>query len=173
MKNMIKKIRIIKKKILCSMYTRAAYRKAGSVGKNLKVYFPVKLTKNTFIGNDCGFNELKIFGHGKVTIGDNFHSGRDCKIITHVHNYDEGVTIPFDNTFIVRDIQIEDFVWIGSYVIILGGVTLGEGCIIQAGSVVVNDIPPMAIAGGHPAKVFKYRDTEHFTKLKNEKKFLK
>ncbi len=37
---------------------------------------------------------------------------------------------------------------------------------------VVNDIPPMAIAGGHPAKVFKYRNVEHFQKLKREGKFL-
>lgn len=36
-----------------------------------------------------------------------------------------------------------------------GGVTIGEGAIIQAGSVVVSDIPKYAIAGGSPAKVFK------------------
>ena len=48
----------------------------------------------------------------------------------------------------------------------LGGVHIGEGAIIQAGSVVVSDIPPYAIAGGHPAKVFKYRDIDHFEYLK-------
>jgi acetyltransferase-like isoleucine patch superfamily enzyme len=50
-------------------------------------------------------------------------------------------------------------------------VTVGEGSIIQAGSVVVKDIPKYAIAGGHPAKVFKYRDIEHYKKLKMENKF--
>ena len=55
--------------------------------------------------------------------------------------------------------------------IILSGVKVGEGAIIQAGSVVVSDIPPCAIAGGHPAKVFKYRDKAHYDKLKYEKKF--
>ena len=53
----------------------------------------------------------------------------------------------------------------------LAGVTIGEGAIIQAGSVVVSNIPDYAIAGGHPAKVFKYRDIEHYTKLKSEGKF--
>ena len=54
---------------------------------------------------------------------------------------------------------------------VLGGVTLGEGCIIQAGSVVVSDIPDCAIAGGHPAKVFKYRDIRHYEELKLSKCF--
>jgi len=53
----------------------------------------------------------------------------------------------------------------------LGDVTIGEGAIIQAGSVVVNDIPKYTIAGGHPAKVFKYRDAAHYERLKEEGKF--
>ena len=40
-----------------------------------------------------------------------------------------------------------------------------------SGSVVVNNIPKYGIAGGHPAKVFKYRDKEHYEKLKNQGKF--
>ena len=68
--------------------------------------------------------------------------------------------------------MIGDNVWIGDRVIILGGAVIGEGAIIQAGSVVIGEIPPMAIAGGHPAKVFKYRDMGHYIKLKNEGKFL-
>ena len=56
-------------------------------------------------------------------------------------------------------------------VIVLGGVTIGEGAIIQAGSVVVNDIPKYAIAGGHPAKVFAARDIAHYEELKALGKF--
>ena len=66
---------------------------------------------------------------------------------------------------------IEDNVWIGNHVISLPGVTIKEGAIIQAGSVVVGDIEKCGIAGGHPAKVFKYRDIEHYEKLKSERKF--
>lgn len=57
------------------------------------------------------------------------------------------------------------------WVIVLGGVTIGEGAIIQAGSVVVSDIPDCAIAGGHPAKVFKDRDQDHYHRLKQEGRF--
>ena len=67
--------------------------------------------------------------------------------------------------------MIEDNVWLGNRVTILPGVTIGEGAIIQAGSTVVRDIEKYAIAGGHPAKVFKYRDIDHYEKLKNEGKF--
>lgn len=49
--------------------------------------------------------------------------------------------------------------------------TIGEGAIIQAGSVVCKDVPAYAIAGGHPAVPFKYRDIEHYKKLKSEGRF--
>lgn len=126
---------------------------------------------NTTLGSNVNFNGMKIKGHAKVTIGDNFHSGQDCSMITDIHNYDNGNAIPYDNTYISKDIFIEDNVWLGDKVILLGGITLGEGCIIQAGSVVTKSIPKYAIAGGHPAKVFKYRDIEHYKGLKKKGKF--
>lgn len=48
-------------------------------------------------------------------------------------------------------------VWIGSHVLVKGGVTIGDGAIIAAGAVVVKDVPPYAIVGGVPARVIKYR----------------
>lgn len=115
---------------------------------------------------------MVIAGGGKVTIGDNFHSGVECRMISQFHRYDDGDAIPYDTKeYIFRDIVIEDNVWLGDRVIVLGGVTIGEGAIIQAGSVVVSDIPRYAIAGGHPAKVFKQRDVEHYEKLKKAGNF--
>ena len=95
------------------------------------------------------------------------------RIHTSYHNYDGGTTLPYDRTWITRDVTIGENVWIGEQVTILAGVTIGEGAIIQAASCVTKDVPPMAIAGGHPAKVFKYRDIEHYNKLKAEGKFYK
>ncbi|MFC2081649.1 acyltransferase [Candidatus Bipolaricaulota bacterium] len=114
---------------------------------------------------------MLITGGGRVEIGDNFHSGPECVIIAHNHNYDSGSAIPYDGTYISKPVTIEDNVWLGTRVIVLGGVTIGEGAIIQAGSVVVRDIPACAIAGGHPAKVFKWRDREHYERLKAERSF--
>lgn len=152
-------------------YTKKVLKVASDCGENLKVNGSSYVTPKTKLGNNINFNGMKIQGNGKVTIKDNFHSGIECMIITSIHNYDKGYAIPYDNTLISKDVTIEDNVWLGNRVIILPGVTIGEGAIIQAGSVVVKDIPKYAIAGGHPAQVFKYRDIDHYEKLKKEKKF--
>ena len=138
----------------------------------LKVNHKSYVSKNTILGSNVNFNGMRIIGGGKVIIGNNFHSGQDCMMINEYHKYNDGNAIPYDLTeVILKDIIIEDNVWIGSRVLILGGITIGEGAIIQAGSTVVSDIPKYAIVGGHPAKVFKYRDIKHYEKLKMEGKF--
>ncbi|MEM9680421.1 MAG: acyltransferase [Bacteroidota bacterium] len=132
---------------------------------------PCNFTSNTFFGKNNHFNGMKISGQGRVNIGDNFHSGYDCKIITSYHNFDSGTKIPYDNTYIHKNVTIEDNVWIGDNVIILGGVTIGEGAVIQAGSVVAKSVPKYAIAGGHPALPFKHRNIEHYETLKKQNHF--
>jgi acetyltransferase-like isoleucine patch superfamily enzyme len=136
----------------------------------IKPFSNTILSRNTYIGRNCSFNGLIVRGGGKVVFGDNFHSGGDILIITRNHNY-EGEALPYDKTYRYADVIIGDNVWIGSRSIILSGVRIGEGAIIQAGSVVTSDIPKCGIAGGHPAKVFKYRNMEHYEKLKLQKKF--
>ena len=129
-----------------------------------------QVTRTTYLGRNVNFNGMRITGHGRVTIGDNFHSGEECAIISEVHNY-EGEALPYDATYLPRDVTIEANVWLGLRVIVLGGVTIGEGAIIQAGSVVVRSIPAGAIAGGHPATVFASRDMDHYERLKHEGRF--
>lgn len=129
-----------------------------------------KLGHNTVVGNYCNFNGMRVLGRGKVVFGNFFHSGTECMIITQNHNY-EGDLIPYDNTYIYKNITIGDCVWFGNRVIITGNVNIGEGAIIAAGSVVCKDVPPLAIVGGNPAKVIKYRDKEHYYKLKAEGRY--
>lgn len=130
-----------------------------------------KLSKYTHLGINNNFNGMLIKGEGHVYFGNNFHSGQNCVIITSNHNYDHGTEIPYDSTSISRDVYIEDNVWFGDYVIVLPGVRIGEGAIIQAGSVVVKDIPKYSIAGGHPAIPFKTRDVSHYNLLKSQNRF--
>lgn len=56
-----------------------------------------------------------------------------------------------------REIVIGNDVWIGANVILLPGVTIGDGAVIAAGAVVTKDVEPYAVVGGVPAKVIKYR----------------
>jgi len=163
--------KFINLKIKRPVYSSIVKLRASKVGSNLKVNAKSTVSKNTVLGQNVNFNGVKISGIGNVTIGDNFHSGPECIMISQNHNYDKGRAIPYDDTYIAKDIVIEDNVRIGSRVIILGGITIGEGAIVQAGSVVVSNIPKYGIAGGHPAKVFKYRDKEHYEALKEQRKF--
>lgn len=165
----IKKVRTYLYRLKCKT---TIINEAASVGDALKVNYKSHVTANTHLGKNVNFNGIIISGNGRVQIGDNFHSGSDCLIISQNHNFDTGDAIPYgEGSYISKDVIIEDNVWIGSRVIILPGVSIGEGAIIQAGAVVSKDIPECAIAGGNPAAVFKYRDKEHYYKLRDQKSF--
>ena len=146
-------------------------RTAARVGVELYCGGKSFVTSNTYLGDHVCFNGMSMFGNGVIKIGSYFHSGPGCQIITSFHDYDTDDMIPYGNSFIDKDVEIGECVWIGNNVIILGGVTIGEGAIIQAGSVVAKDIPPFAIAGGHPAVPFKMRDVDHYSRLKREGRF--
>lgn len=153
-------------------WTRYNYARCPHLGPNLACGGKTILTQNTYCAEHCSFNGCEIHGGGKVFIGKYFHSGVNLLIIAQNHNYDGGKHIPYSpGDFICKDIKIGDFVWVGSNVTILPGTEIGEGAIIQAGAVIHGKIPAYAIAGGNPAKVFKYRDKNHFQKLKKEHRF--
>lgn len=171
MKSFLKKIFWLYKKIKRKIYTGKVLYQCAMHGYPILVNGNSSVTRNTYLGSNVNFNGIEISGGGKVKIGDNFHSGPGCLIISQNHNFDNGKSIPYDDTYIYKDVNIGDNVWLGSRVIVLGGVTIGEGAIIQAGSCVVSDIPAYAIAGGHPAKPFGQRNIAHYEKLKAEGKF--
>ncbi|MGK2849441.1 MAG: acyltransferase [Candidatus Limnocylindrales bacterium] len=55
----------------------------------------------------------------------------------------------------IKPVTIQDKVWIGLNAIIVKGVTLGEGSVVAAGSVVTSDVPPYALVAGNPARVVR------------------
>lgn len=85
----------------------------------------------------------------RVTIGDYVLISWDCNILeNNFHTTtDGGITS--------APVVIGDRVWIGCRAIILPGVTIGEGAIVAAGSVVTRDVPPGMLAAGNPAKVIR------------------
>lgn len=167
---MIGKLIGLFKKYRKSYYKKNVLKTAEFVKGEVTVNGLTYVNSKTRLGHNVHFNGMRILGNGVVLIGDNFHSGMDCVMLTEVHNY-KGNKIPYDETNILKEIIIEDNVWLGHGVMILGSVTIGEGAIIQAGAVVVKDVPKLGIAGGNPAAVFKYRDEAHYNLLKDEGKF--
>jgi len=164
----IKKINLFKHKIL----GKILLGKVKSHKDQIYIGGKTRLTSNTILNLNPNFNGMIIKGHGEVVFGDNFHSGSDCLIITSNHNFDYGKSIPYDDSHVLKKIKIGNNVWFGDRVIVLGNVNIGEGVIVQAGSVVTKDIPDFCIVGGSPAKAFKKRNIEHYIKLKNENKYL-
>ena len=86
-------------------------------------------------------------------------------IVSSEHPYKGLSTYPFKVMYLDFEYEalskgsiiVKDDVWIGANSTILSGVTIGQGAIVAAGSVVTKNIPPYAIVGGNPARVIKYR----------------
>ena len=95
---------------------------------------------------------------GRCVIGEHVMMAPECQVWTQNHDTKrlEGKPWLSGNTP-ERPVTIHDGVWIGSRVIILPGVEIGEGAVIGAGAVVTKDVPAYAIVGGNPAHVIKYR----------------
>lgn len=107
---------------------------------------------------------------GGLTIGNNVIFGPYVKIWTANHNFN-GEMLPYDKDMILKPVVIKDNTWIGLNVTILPGVSIGEGSIVAAGSVVTKSFPDLSIIGGNPAKLLDTRDKIKYLKLKKEKKF--
>jgi acetyltransferase-like isoleucine patch superfamily enzyme len=96
--------------------------------------------------------------------------GPRLKIYTGNHNYDSDTLLPYDEVTIAKNVVIKENVWIGGDVTILPGITIEEGAIIGASTVVTKDVPKGAIVGGNPGKILKYRDLEKYDMLKKQDK---
>ena len=93
-----------------------------------------------------------------VTIGDDVVMGPDVVILTNLHAFERlDVSVNQQGKLPVRPVVIGNDVWIGTRVIILPGVRIGEQAVIGAGAVVTKDVPPRAIVGGNPASIIRYR----------------
>lgn len=116
------------------------------------------------IGEYSALNSfVHIWGHGGVTIGNRVMIASHVSIVsvTHDHTAD---SMRFAKP-ISQPIFINDDVWIGAHVVILPGVTLGEGSVIGAGSVVREDVEPYAIVAGTPARLIRYRTINPVSEL--------
>ena len=157
-----------KAKLASQLYSIAIRRRAKSCGRNLLVLGPgVNVTGNTTIGDGAGLGKrVKVFGDGPVSIGRRAVLAEDTVVYTQVHDYDHSNVLPFGWGFTYPETSIGDYAWIGIKCIVLPGARIGEGAIVQAGSVVMGVVPPCAIVAGNPAKVIGWRDIEHYNKLK-------
>lgn len=92
---------------------------------------------------------------GGLEVGNNVNISGFSYFISQEHDVND----PWGHTKLAP-IKIEDHVWVATNSTIMPGVTLGEGCVVAAGSVVVKDVPPYTVVGGNPAKPIKNRSRD-------------
>lgn len=140
-----------------------------------------EFTKTSALGNFSRCYNVKIGKYSSIrgrsramnaTIGNFSVIAKECDIGLGVHptNLISCHSIFYKNapwgfhkdwvkkvTHYVKPIHIGNDVWIGARSIIMDGVSIGDGAIVAAGSVVTKDVPPYAVVGGSPAKIIKYK----------------
>lgn len=128
--------------------------KYSSIMKNCEIDAFSTIGNYNYIGNNCFITKANIGNYcsiaNNVSIGPGEHNL--SKISTNSIFYNEEY-----EALTKLNCTIKNDVWIGVDSVILRGVTIGNGVIIGANSVVNKDIPDFAIAVGSPAKVIKYR----------------
>ena len=107
---------------------------------------PVKIGKQVFINIDVCFDE-----DNPVIVGDCIGIGHGTKFIKRPYDIDAEQVLGSTP----KPTVVEPYVWIACDVTVMGGVTIGEGSVIGAGSLVDTDIPPHCFAVGNPAKVVR------------------
>ena len=146
----------------------------NKVGKNSSI-------SNTFLDSYSYISDLAKANNlyiGKFcSIGPNFQSGYGTHPLTRISTSSYFYTS--SNNKVLSDSEISSFqeyktttigndVWIGANVVLIDGVTIGNGAVLAAGCVVTKDVPPYAIFGGIPAKLIRYRFEPDIIKLLEE-----
>ncbi len=162
-------------KIFLKYRKNKLYRSFGAVGDKVQIHESCIFNHNANIcfGNNISIQRNCSFsGHGGITIGNGTIIAHDVEIFSGEHNYNsEDLNyLPFDERFVYEKVEIGEYVWIGSHVVILPGIKIGNGAVVGVGSIVTKDVPELAIVGGNPAKILGYRNKEVYNKLKNEQK---
>lgn len=120
-------------------------------------HFNTPLHSHLVIGNNVRITaRCRITCAGNIVIGNNVLIAPDVMITDHNHGMNptcDGGYSP--QPLIIKDVKIEEGVWLGHRVCVLPGVTIGEHSIIGANSVVTRDIPSYSMAVGTPAKIIK------------------
>ena len=94
---------------------------------------------------------------GKITIGNNVMLAPRVSIYAENHVFDHPELLIRDQGVEKKEVIIEDDCWIAANSIILAGVTIGQGRVVAAGSVVTENVPAYRVVAGVPAKFIKSR----------------
>lgn len=112
----------------------------------------IRTGSHTTINRGCHLFASHYHKDVEIIIGNHVAVAPDVYFLAAGHDYTH-----LDLPDTAASIKVEDRVWIGARSIILQGVTIGEGAIVAAGSVVTKDVAPYSIVAGVPARLIKKR----------------
>jgi acetyltransferase-like isoleucine patch superfamily enzyme len=146
--------------------TLSVFSVKKKVCKLMAKYFPVcsvrisalraagyKVGNAVYVGEELHVTDEVDCRAGRLTIGDRVAIAQRVMIILSSYANNSLYRDLFGSTF--GDVVIERDAWIGAGAIILPNVTIGEGSIVGAGSVVTKSVPPLTIVAGNPARVIR------------------
>ena len=150
----------------------------GSMGEHVFLQGPITFHYgiHTRIGNHFFGNfNLTIQDDAEVTIGDYCSFGPNVTIVTPVHPLlvdERRYMLDKDGNRMhlcyAKPVHIGNDCWFGANVVVCPGVTIGDACVIGAGSVVTKDIPSNSFAAGNPCRVIRTLDESDSMKYKPE-----
>ena len=129
----------------------------NEIGVNVRI----KHRENLTLGDGvCINDDVWINAVGGVTIGNNVLIGP--KVVIHSANHKfSNPEIPItEQGHTLKPVIIEDDVWVGASTVILAGVTIGEGAVVGAGSVVTKNVEAYTVVAGNPAHIIGRRQTK-------------
>lgn len=147
------------------------YRRSGmqldrssAIHWRAQFYAPENITIGpwTTIGDSCFLD-----GRSGLTIGERVNLGSHVRIWTRQHDIDAP-----DFAEVGGPVVIERYAYLGSGSVVLPGVTVGEGAVVGAASVVTKDVPPYCLVAGAPARVMRQRSKDLDYKLGYAKRFV-
>jgi putative colanic acid biosynthesis acetyltransferase WcaF len=127
----------------------------AKVGQGVHVYPLVKIWApwNLVLGDQCGIaNGAILYSQGKIVIGSRAVVSQGAHLCAGTHDYTK-TGFPL----IAKNISVGDHAWIAAEAFIHPGVRIGEGCVIGARSVVIQDTPAWMVCSGFPCKPLKER----------------
>ncbi len=147
-------------KISCGLKKFKHKGKHITIGYNVKISNPqhIEIGNSVFLGNNVTISTSDS-GNFPVKIGNDVLIAQEVAILGDNHEF-KGISVPIRLQGEGKQgaIDIGDDVWIGAKSLILTGVSIGQGAIVGAGSVVTKTVPPYAIVAGNPAKIIKHRN---------------
>ncbi len=126
-------------------------------GRKVQLHRGVKLSSwgNEFFSEIIIGDNTAVGDRTEIHAGKRVEIGCGCNIAWDVCIMDRDYHKLNSETEEIRPVKIGDNVWIGCNSIILKGITIGDGAVIAAGSVVTKDVPPKTLVGGNPARILK------------------